>query len=131
MWKYIYIYIYVLVLDVPLVVHLSRTDMSDLHSLIHLCVCVVRAEAAMHEVFQAEYVSLHVRKSNKAAFHLYNNTLGYKINDIEAKYYADAEDAYDMRHTFTDDTTESKGKDQEQQQRSQQQQDKEQVVLVD
>ena len=98
---------------------------SDVHSLIHfsLCVCVcmytrvcvMRTEAAMHEVFQAEYVSLHVRKSNKAAFHLYNNTLGYKINDVEAKYYADAEDAYDMRHTFKDDTTESKGKDQEQQ----------------
>eukprot|EP00246_Nothoceros_aenigmaticus_P013775 TRINITY_DN4926_c0_g1_i1.p1 TRINITY_DN4926_c0_g1~~TRINITY_DN4926_c0_g1_i1.p1 ORF type:complete len:162 (-),score=44.65 TRINITY_DN4926_c0_g1_i1:167-652(-) len=51
----------------------------------------------MQEVFEAEYVSLHVRKSNRAAFHLYTQTLGYKINDIEAKYYADSEDAYDMR----------------------------------
>jgi len=55
------------------------------------------AQKAMHEVFGAEYVSLHVRKSNRAAFHLYTHTLGYKINDIEAKYYADGEDAYDMR----------------------------------
>eukprot|EP00249_Psilotum_nudum_P012176 c23622_g1_i1 orf=166-885(+) len=55
------------------------------------------AQRAMQEVFGAEYVSLHVRKSNRAAFHLYTETLGYKINDVEAKYYADGEDAYDMR----------------------------------
>jgi hypothetical protein len=65
---------------------------------INLCSCVfVLPEQAMQEVFGAEYVSLHVRKSNRAAFHLYTETLGYKINDIEAKYYADSEDAYDMR----------------------------------
>jgi ribosomal protein S18 acetylase RimI-like enzyme len=49
------------------------------------------------QVFDAEYVSLHVRKSNRAALHLYQITLGYDVNDIEAKYYADNEDAYDMR----------------------------------
>ncbi|KAK4802365.1 hypothetical protein SAY86_000568 [Trapa natans] len=48
-------------------------------------------------VYGAEYVSLHVRKSNRAAFNLYTETLGYKIHDVEAKYYADGEDAYDMR----------------------------------
>jgi ribosomal protein S18 acetylase RimI-like enzyme len=32
----------------------------------------------MEEVFEAEYVSLHVRKSNRAAFHLYTETLGYR-----------------------------------------------------
>ena len=51
----------------------------------------------MAQVFGAEYVSLHVRKSNRAAFNLYTQTLGYKIHDAEAKYYADGEDAYDMR----------------------------------
>ena len=55
------------------------------------------AQAAMEEAFDAEYVSLHVRKSNKAAIHLYTETLKYDVNDIEAKYYADGEDAYDMR----------------------------------
>ncbi|KAL8226759.1 hypothetical protein R6Q57_016591 [Mikania cordata] len=55
------------------------------------------AQNAMEQVFGAEYVSLHVRKSNRAAFNLYTETLGYKIHDIEAKYYADGEDAYDMR----------------------------------
>ncbi|EXB95301.1 N-alpha-acetyltransferase 11 [Morus notabilis] len=55
------------------------------------------AQNAMEQVFGAEYVSLHVRKSNRAAFNLYTETLGYKIHDVEAKYYADGEDAYDMR----------------------------------
>lgn len=48
-------------------------------------------------MFGADYVSLHVRKSNRAAFNLYTETLGYQIHDVEAKYYADGEDAYDMR----------------------------------
>eukprot|EP00884_Botryococcus_braunii_P004338 jgi/Botrbrau1/13905/Bobra.0017s0012.1 len=55
------------------------------------------AHTAMAEVFNAEYVSLHVRVTNKGAFHLYTHTLGYQIHDTEAKYYADGEDAYDMR----------------------------------
>lgn len=55
------------------------------------------AQAAMEEVFGAEYVSLHVRCSNRAAIHLYTETLQFKVNDVEAKYYADQEDAYDMR----------------------------------
>ncbi|GMI36610.1 hypothetical protein TeGR_g581 [Tetraparma gracilis] len=54
----------------------------------------------MANVFKAEFVSLHVRKSNAAAFHLYNETLKYEINDIEKGYYADGEDAYDMKCTF-------------------------------
>ncbi|PPR81014.1 hypothetical protein GOBAR_AA39699 [Gossypium barbadense] len=44
------------------------------------------AQAAMEQVFGAEYVSLHVRKSNRAAFNLYTQTLGYKIHDVEAKF---------------------------------------------
>jgi len=55
------------------------------------------AQAAMEECFGAKYVSLHVRKSNMAAIHLYTETLKYNKNDIEAAYYADGEDAYDMR----------------------------------
>ena len=50
--------------------------------------------------FFLQYVSLHVRKSNRAAFSLYTRSLKYEINGIEAKYYADNEDAYDMRKTF-------------------------------
>mmetsp|Transcript_26828 Transcript_26828/g.104161 ORF Transcript_26828/g.104161 Transcript_26828/m.104161 type:complete len:144 (-) Transcript_26828:481-912(-) len=37
------------------------------------------AHRAMQETFQAKYASLHVRKSNAAAKHLYVDTLGYKV----------------------------------------------------
>ena len=36
------------------------------------------ADQAMADVFDAEYVSLHVRVTNKGAFHLYTRTLGYE-----------------------------------------------------
>ncbi|RRT47757.1 hypothetical protein B296_00030765 [Ensete ventricosum] len=58
------------------------------------------AQNAMESVFGAEYVSLHVRRSNRAALALYTSSLGYLIHDVEAKYYADGEDAYDMRKQF-------------------------------
>ncbi|KAJ8905687.1 hypothetical protein NDN08_002192 [Rhodosorus marinus] len=66
------------------------------------------AHRAMQETFQAKYASLHVRKSNAAAKHLYVDTLGYKVFDVEAKYYADAEDAFDMRCTFGQEKTAAK-----------------------
>ena len=57
----------------------------------------------------AHYVSLHVRRSNRAAFRLYSQTLKYAINGVEKEYYADGEDAYDMRCTF--EAGKGKGKD--------------------
>ena len=57
--------------------------------------CVV--ERAMAECHRAQYVSLHVRVSNKAALHLYRDTLGFQVDSVESKYYADGEDAYAMR----------------------------------
>lgn len=59
-----------------------------------------RSQLEMKDVFDAEYVSLHVRKSNRAAFHLYSITLRYQVHDVEKGYYADGEDAYDMRCYF-------------------------------
>merc|ERR1712129_502671 len=38
--------------------------------------------------------------TNRAAFTLYSQTLGFEIHDIEKAYYADKEDAYDMRKMF-------------------------------
>lgn len=67
------------------------------------------ASRAMVENFQARYVSLHVRKSNRAALTLYTKNLGFqwvfcfallfssRAFDVEPKYYADGEDAYAMR----------------------------------
>lgn len=39
---------------------------------------VCTADKAMAEVFGAHYVSLHVRVTNQAAYHLYRETLGYE-----------------------------------------------------
>jgi len=61
-----------------------------------------QASRAMIECFNAQYVSLHVRKSNRAALNLYTNTLKFKINEIEPKYYADGEDAYAMRRDLVE-----------------------------
>lgn len=52
---------------------------------------------AMCESFKAEYVSLHVRKSNRAALHLYRDSLKFENTSIEKSYYQDGEDAYAMR----------------------------------
>lgn len=57
---------------------------------------------AMVECFDAQYVSLHVRKSNRAALHLYTNTLKFSISEVEPKYYADGEDAYAMRRDLAE-----------------------------
>src|ERR1700730_8867880 len=54
-------------------------------------------ERAMVETFGAQYVSLHVRMSNVAALRLYRDTLGFKNERVESKYYADGEDAYAMK----------------------------------
>jgi len=75
------------------------------------------AQEQMPIIFQAQWVSLHVRKSNTAAFHLYSKSLGYEIHKLEARYYADKEDAYDMRKYFkkADDKGDDKSKEKQQQ----------------
>merc|ERR1712168_1388056 len=57
---------------------------------------------AMVENFQAKYVSLHVRVSNRAALNLYEKTLRFDRSEVEPKYYADGEDAYAMRKDLKD-----------------------------
>lgn len=52
---------------------------------------------ALREVYQAEYVSLHVRQSNRAALHLYRDTLEFEMLNVEKSYYQDGEDAYAMK----------------------------------
>lgn len=55
----------------------------------------------MVEAFGAKYVSLHVRVSNKAALHLYRDTLQFEVDKVEDRYYADGENAYSMRKDLT------------------------------
>ncbi|XP_008589119.1 PREDICTED: N-alpha-acetyltransferase 11 [Galeopterus variegatus] len=60
-----------------------------------------QASTAMIENFSAKYVSLHVRKSNRAALHLYSKTLNFQVSEVEPKYYADGEDAYAMKRDLS------------------------------
>jgi ribosomal protein S18 acetylase RimI-like enzyme len=55
------------------------------------------------ETFQAEYVSLHVRESNRAALHLYRDTLTFEVLSVEKGYYQDGEDAYYMKKCMSVD----------------------------
>jgi len=57
---------------------------------------------AMKNIYDATKVSLHVRCSNRAALGLYKYRLKYEERDIEAKYYADGEDAFYMVKILTD-----------------------------
>ena len=84
--------------------HITSLAVLRTHRKLGLATRLMRAShKQMIACFQAQYVSLHVRESNRGAFHLYTITLGYEIKDVEAKYYADGEDAYDMRHDFTEE----------------------------
>lgn len=76
----------------------------------------------MADIYKAHYVSLHVRKSNRAALGLYRDTLGFTVKDIEKGYCrffpfasascllifcslyldADGEDAYAMHLSLKD-----------------------------
>ena len=56
---------------------------------------------SMRNVYKAKYVSLHVRVTNRAALTLYRDVLSYEIDQISSEYYADKEDAYDMKLFFS------------------------------
>ncbi|KAI9202898.1 acyl-CoA N-acyltransferase [Polychytrium aggregatum] len=58
---------------------------------------MTQSQNAMVECYNAKYVSLHVRKSNRAALHLYRDTLKFSVSEVETGYYADGEDAYCMK----------------------------------
>lgn len=47
--------------------------------------CAV-AEEAMATVYSASYVSLHVRRTNRAAISLYRDSLGFEVHDVELSY---------------------------------------------
>ncbi|KAF2785613.1 hypothetical protein K505DRAFT_380789 [Melanomma pulvis-pyrius CBS 109.77] len=78
--------------------HITSLSVMRTHRRLGLAEKLMRqSQRAMAETFSAHYVSLHVRVSNTAALHLYRDTLGFTVDKIEAKYYADGEDAYSMR----------------------------------
>ncbi|KFY35633.1 hypothetical protein V495_07994, partial [Pseudogymnoascus sp. VKM F-4514 (FW-929)] len=78
--------------------HITSLSVMRTHRRLGIAEKLMRqAQKAMVETFQSQYVSLHVRMSNNAALRLYRDTLGFQNDKIEAKYYADGEDAYSMR----------------------------------
>ncbi|KAF2721437.1 acyl-CoA N-acyltransferase [Polychaeton citri CBS 116435] len=78
--------------------HITSLSVMRTHRRLGLAEKLMRqSQRAMFETYHAVYVSLHVRVSNFAALALYRDTLGFKVGGIEAKYYADGEDAYSMR----------------------------------
>lgn len=83
--------------------HITSLSVARTHRKLGLATTLMNAaHRAMQEVFRAKYASLHVRVTNKGAFHLYKETLGYEIHEKEEKYYADGEDAFGMRKYFCD-----------------------------
>ncbi|KAJ7327563.1 acyl-CoA N-acyltransferase [Mycena albidolilacea] len=62
---------------------------------------MVLSQEAMSTIYNASFVSLHVRKSNMAAIALYRDSLGFQVAKVEAKYYGDGEDALSMRLDLT------------------------------
>lgn len=78
--------------------HITSLSVMRTHRRLGIAEKLMRnSQRAMAEVFNGDYVSLHVRMSNKAALHLYRDTLGYEVEKVESKYYADGEDAYAMK----------------------------------
>jgi N-alpha-acetyltransferase 10/11 len=78
--------------------HITSLSVMRTHRRLGIAEKLMRmSQRAMAEVFNAEYVSLHVRMSNVGALHLYRDTLGFEVEKIESKYYADGEDAYAMK----------------------------------
>lgn len=83
--------------------HITSLSVMRTHRRLGLAEKLMRqSQRAMAETFAAHYVSLHVRVSNTAALHLYRDTLGFTVDKVEAKYYADGEDAYSMKMELDD-----------------------------
>ncbi|KAI1764109.1 acyl-CoA N-acyltransferase [Hypoxylon sp. FL1150] len=78
--------------------HITSLSVMRTHRRLGIAEKLMRqSQLAMVETFGAQYVSLHVRVSNKAAIHLYTKTLGFDQEKTESKYYADGEDAHCMK----------------------------------
>lgn len=78
--------------------HITSLSVMRTHRRLGLAEKLMRqASRAMREYYGARACSLHVRCSNEAAIGLYTVRLGFKREKVEAKYYADGEDAWCMK----------------------------------
>jgi len=89
--------------DSKKIAHGHITSISVLRDYRKLGLATKLMRAAHHQmksVYDAKYCSLHVRVTNRAAMALYRDVLGYEICSTADEYYADKEDAYDMKMFF-------------------------------
>ncbi len=64
--------------------HITSLAIARTHRRLGLAAALMEAaHSAMADTFGAKYASLHVRVSNKGAFHLYTKTLGYELSLCE------------------------------------------------
>ncbi|KAJ5777503.1 N-terminal acetyltransferase A complex catalytic subunit ard1 [Penicillium odoratum] len=78
--------------------HITSLSVMRTHRRLGIAERLMRmSQKAMAESHRANYVSLHVRVSNTAALRLYRDTLGFEVEKVEEKYYADGENAYAMK----------------------------------
>lgn len=54
----------------------------------------------MANIYQAAFVSLHVRKSNRAALGLYKDALNFTVKDIEKGYCESILAHHHVMHAF-------------------------------
>ena len=81
--------------------HITSISVLRSHRKLGIATKLMRAsQHAMKTIYNAEYCSLHVRVTNRAAIALYKDTLGFQVKSVDEKYYADGEDALDMRLYF-------------------------------
>ncbi|CAJ1014941.1 putative Acetyltransferase (GNAT) family/Acetyltransferase (GNAT) domain/FR47-like protein [Leishmania utingensis] len=81
--------------------HITSLAVLRSHRKLGIASRVMRATMKeMDAEYDAHYCSLHVRKTNDAALHLYQDTLGFRCVGVEEKYYMDEEDAYHMKSFF-------------------------------
>lgn len=83
--------------------HGHITSLAVLRTHRKLGVASMVMKAAMREMddqYSANFCSLHVRKTNDAALHLYQETLQFRCAEVDEKYYVDDEDAYHMKKFF-------------------------------
>ncbi len=84
--------------DEPIHGHITSISVLRSHRKLGIATKLMRAsQHAMKTIYEAEYCSLHVRRGNRAAIALYKDVLGFEVVKIDDKYYADGEDAFDMR----------------------------------
>eukprot|EP00796_Vickermania_ingenoplastis_P004325 gene4325-3139_t len=81
--------------------HITSLAVLRTHRKLGIASRVMRASMKeMDSEYNAHFCSLHVRKTNDAALHLYQDTLHFRCAGVEEGYYVDQEDAYHMKRFF-------------------------------